>query len=99
MDGISEKHPGFQRYTSKERLDFLIDSTPKLFTLTNQHIQEKIATIESKIDYEQPTKSNLEIMIDDSLMIASQLNVVWDRSDLENKKIMSRTLFPDGVIY
>lgn len=69
------------------------------FSLTNQHIQEKIAAIESKIDYEQPTKSNLEIMIDDSLMIASQLNVVWDRSDLENKKIMCRTLFPDGVLY
>ena len=69
------------------------------FSLTNQHIQEKIAAIESKIDYEQPTKSNLEIMIDDSLTMASQLNVVWDRSDLENKKIMSRTLFPDGVLY
>ena len=31
--------------------------------------------------------------------MASQLNVVWDRSDLENKKIMSRTLFPEGVLY
>ena len=38
-------------------------------------------------------------MIDDSLTMASQLNVVWDRSDLENKKIMSRTLFPEGVLY
>ena len=44
------------------------------FSLTNQHIQEKMTAIESKIDYEQPTKSNLEIMIDDSLMIASQYN-------------------------
>jgi site-specific DNA recombinase len=69
------------------------------YSLTNQHLEEKIASIESKIDYEQPTKSNLEMMIDDSLMIASQLNVVWDRSDLENKKIMSRTIFPDGVLY
>jgi DNA invertase Pin-like site-specific DNA recombinase len=69
------------------------------FSLTNQHIQEKMTAIESKIDYEQPTKSNLEIMIDDSLMMASQLNVVWDRSDLENKKVMSRTLFPEGVLY
>jgi site-specific DNA recombinase len=69
------------------------------FSLTNQHIQEKIAAIESKIDYEQPTKSNLQIMIDDSLAMASQLSVVWDRSDLENKKIMSRTLFPKGILY
>jgi site-specific DNA recombinase len=69
------------------------------FSLTKQHLEEKIANIESKIDYEQPSKSNLETMIDDSLMIASQLNVVWDRSDLENKKIMSRTIFPDGVLY
>ena len=69
------------------------------FSLTNQHIQEKMTAIESKIDYEQPTKSNLEIMIDDSLMMASQLNLVWDRSDLENKKVMSRTLFPEGVMY
>jgi hypothetical protein len=38
-------------------------------------------------------------MIDDSLMIASPLNVVWDRSDLENKKILSRSIFPEGVIY
>jgi site-specific DNA recombinase len=74
-----------------------IDS--ETYSLTNQHLEEKIANIESKIDYEQPTKSNLETMIDDSLMIASQLNVVWDRSDLENKKIMSRTIFPDGVLY
>jgi len=69
------------------------------FSLTNKHIQEKITAIESKIDCEQPTKSNLEIMIDDSLKIASQLNLVWDRSDLEKKKILSRTLFPDGVLY
>lgn len=27
MDGISEKHPGFYRYTAKERFDNLIDST------------------------------------------------------------------------
>ncbi len=60
---------------------------------------KKITAIESIIYYEQPTKSNLEIMIDDSLMMASQLNVVWDRSDLENKKMMSRTLFPEGVLY
>jgi hypothetical protein len=39
------------------------------------------------------------IMIDDSLAMASQLNLVWDRSDLENKKVMSRTLFPEGVLY
>ena len=45
------------------------------------------------------SNSNLEIMIDDSLSMASQLNVVWDHSDLENKKVMSRTLFPDGVLY
>ena len=38
-------------------------------------------------------------MIDDSLVMASQLNVVWDSSDLENKKVMSRTLFPEGVLY
>ena len=44
------------------------------FSLTIQHIQEKIGAIDSKIDYQQPTKSNLEIMIDDSLMIASQYN-------------------------
>lgn len=74
-----------------------IDS--ETFTLTNQHLLDKISGIESKIDYEQPTKSNLEVMIDDSLMIASQLNVVWDRSDLENKKILSRTIFTEGVIY
>jgi len=67
--------------------------------LTNQHLLEKIAAIESKIDYELPTKSNLEIMIDDSLAIASKLNTVCDRSDLENKKVMSRPLFPEGVLY
>jgi len=71
----------------------------EIFAITNESILKKIAAIESKIDYEQPTKSNLEIMIDDSLVMASQLNVVWDRSDLENKKIMSRTLFPEGVLY
>src|SRR5687768_14296021 len=27
MGGTSEKHPGFYRYTSKERFDVLIDST------------------------------------------------------------------------
>ena len=55
--------------------------------------------IEFKIDYELPTKSNRKIMNDDSLAMASQLNLVWDRSDLENKKVMSRTLFPEGVMY
>ncbi len=27
MKGVSEKHPGFYRYTSKDRFDNLIDST------------------------------------------------------------------------
>jgi hypothetical protein len=27
MDGISEKHPGFYRYTNKEKFDFLIETT------------------------------------------------------------------------
>jgi len=69
------------------------------FALTNEHLNQKMAAIEGKIDYEQPAKSNLEIMIDNSLKFATKLNEIWDYSDLENKKVMSRTLFPDGVLY
>lgn len=36
-------------------------------------------------------------MIEDSLAMASQLNLVFERSDLENKKVMKRTLFPEGI--
>jgi hypothetical protein len=77
---------------------FLGEIDAETFSLTNQHLQEKMTAIECKIDYDLTTKSNLEIMIDDSLMMASQLNLVWDRSDLENKKIMSSTLLSNVSI-
>lgn len=69
------------------------------YKLTFDHLQQKITSINSKIDYEKPTKSNLSLMIDQSLKFATKLNVIWDSSTVENKKLLSRTIFPDGVLY
>ncbi len=45
MGGISEKHPGFYRYTNKEKFDFLIDST-------NQTINDSL----TELDYYRKIK-------------------------------------------
>ncbi len=74
-----------------------IDS--ETYELTNKHIKTKIIEIEAKIDNELPQKSNLEKMIEDSLLKATKLNDIWDSSDLENKKNLSRVVFPDAVLY
>jgi C-terminal processing protease CtpA/Prc len=51
MDGISEKHPGFHRYTSKERFDFLIDSTKHSIndSLTELEYYRKLKPLFAKI--------------------------------------------------
>jgi site-specific DNA recombinase len=72
---------------------------PETYKLTYDHLQKKITLIESKIDYEKPSKSNLDLMIDKTLKFATKLNVIWDSSTTENKKILSRMVFPNGVIY
>lgn len=51
MTELSEKHPGFYRYTSKERFDFLIDSTTQTIqdSLTELSFYRKIKPLFAQI--------------------------------------------------
>jgi site-specific DNA recombinase len=69
------------------------------FELTSKHISEKLTEIEAKIDDSLPEKSNLVKMIEEGLDKATKLNVIWDCSNLENKKNISRIVFPEAVLY
>jgi hypothetical protein len=69
------------------------------FELTSKHISEKLTEIEAKIDDSLPEKSNLVKMIEEVLDKATKLNVIWDCSNLENKKNISRIVFPEAVLY
>ncbi len=51
MDGTSEKHPGFYRYTSKDKFDFLIDSSARTIndSLTELGFYRKLKPLYAQI--------------------------------------------------
>ena len=69
------------------------------FDLTNEHLYEAIAQINKEMDSEIPKISNLEKLIVESLKKLTKLNVVWSSSNLEEKRIFQKTLFPNGIFF
>lgn len=43
--------------------------------------------------------ANLDLLISVSLQKLENLSVIWASNDLERKRIMHKTLFPEGIFY
>lgn len=57
-----------------------------------QEIYEELNTVPVKI-------SNAEKLLENSLKKLQNLSVLWDYSDLENKRRIQKIVFPEGIFY
>lgn len=69
------------------------------FDLTFDHLSSQMQTIGKELNTLTPQISNLENLISHSLEKLENLSQIWVSSDLENKRTLQKTLFPDGVYY
>ena len=59
----------------------------------------EVVNILLTISYLKVKASNLDKLIYQSLKKLQNISKIWGSSDLEGKRIMHKTLFPDGIFY
>ncbi|UCJ10304.1 recombinase family protein [Chitinophaga pendula] len=69
------------------------------YDLATDHLNEKIQAIKKELDNEIPRVLNLDKLLTQSLEKLQSLRLVWASSDLEEKRTILRTIFPDGFYY
>ncbi len=71
----------------------------EMFELTAEHLNTEIGLLNREINNKAPKISNLENLLSVSLKKLQNLNEIWSSSDLEGKRILQKTLFPDGIFF
>ena len=69
------------------------------YDLTHQHLSEKLLEINKELNNGKLTISNLENLLSKSLEKLENLSKIWGSSDLEEKRVMHKTLFPEGIFF
>jgi len=69
------------------------------YDLTFAHLNEQIQEISRELNVIIPKISNLDKLVATSLEKLPKLSWVWGSSDLENKRKIQKTLFPEGIFY
>ena len=69
------------------------------YDLTNQHLQEQMFEINKELNSGKLTISNPENLLSNALKKLENINKIWASSDLEGKRALHKTLFPEGIFY
>lgn len=69
------------------------------YQITAGHLTDEIQKINKELNTVMVPLSNLEILIEQSLEKARNINKIWCSSDMENKRNLHKMLFPDGIYY
>ncbi len=69
------------------------------YDLTLAHLNERIQEVGKELNKVIPSLSNLDKLLTVSLEKLGKLSRIWVSSDLENKRRIQKTLFPEGVFY
>jgi site-specific DNA recombinase len=86
----------------RERLEIrlgLEEINKSVYEKTLKHITEQEKNLTKEMNILTPQISNLNKLISSSLKKLQNLSIMWASHDLENKRWMHKTLFPDGVYY
>ncbi len=75
------------------------DIDKETFDLTTEHLNEQIRNVSLEMNTVLPTISNLNKMLSSSLEKLENISEIWGSSDLENKRRIQKTMFPEGVYY
>ncbi len=75
------------------------DIDKETFDLTASHLNKQISETAKELNTLAPKISNLEKLISSALEKISKLALVWSSSNLEMRRRIQKTLFPDGISY
>ena len=75
------------------------DIDKETFDLTASHLNKQISETAQELNTLAPKISNLEKLISSGLEKLSKLALVWSSSNLEMRRRIQKTLFPDGISY
>ena len=69
------------------------------YHLTEEHLLSQMQKINQELNYGNGKVSNLEKLISQSLKKLQNITKIWGSSDLEGKRMLHKTLFPEGIFY
>ncbi|HQW94253.1 MAG TPA: recombinase family protein [Saprospiraceae bacterium] len=69
------------------------------YDLTFNHLNDEMRIVTKEMNTLSPKISNLEKLLSSAMEILSKLSHIWDSSNLEGKRRIQKTLFPDGILY
>lgn len=69
------------------------------FDLTTEHLSKKLLDIDKELNNGKRTISNLEELLEKSLEHLENISRLWASSNLEEKRRLHKTLFPEGIYY
>lgn len=75
------------------------DIDRETYDLTFNHLSDQMRNVTKEINTLSPTISNLEKLLSSALKKLSKLSLVWGSSNLDTKRRIQKTLFPEGVLY
>lgn len=93
LEGLEKKRKQLQIRHGLGEID------KETYELTLGHIAEQVQNITKEMNILTPQISNLDKLISASLEKLQNLSIQWASHDLEQKRWMHKTLFPDGVYY
>ena len=71
----------------------------EVYVKTNSHLMQELFNVESKLENVSKNLSNLEAYIDVAMVMSCRLGVLWRNGDFENKQMLQKLIFPNGVLY
>jgi hypothetical protein len=71
----------------------------EIYTLTLADFNHQMSEISKELDNGKVIISNLEKSIQNSMETLENISKIWASSDLEAKRILHKTMFPEGIFY
>lgn len=69
------------------------------YAVTMEHLKDEMQGIYEELNTVPVKISNAEKLLESSLKKLQNLSVLWDYSDLENKRRIQKVVFPEGIFY
>ncbi len=69
------------------------------YDLTFEHLNEQIVKVNKELNNGKVKISNLESVLKTALNKLEKLSKIWGSGELEDKRTLQKTLFPDGIFY
>lgn len=97
---FEERLATLQTQVKKITIRFGLDEIKKeTYEIAMEHLNEEILEINKELNRGNVKISNLEKMLAESLKKLENISKMWASSDFHSRRILHKTLFPEGIYY